>query len=163
MITVTDEAASKIKETAEDEKIEPTLRMRILGGGCSGFQYDLYFADDSEITSMDEEFQEKGVKIIVDPISMQYLDGTNLGYTETAMSGAFTFNNPNISGSCGCGSSVAFQLLSNIEEIDKEWDRIIMCTNMINSYTRFYHNHYERDDKTVSWHLEHELKKKFGE
>lgn len=104
MITITDNAASKVKEIADAESLQGQgLRLRVVGGGCSGFSYDLYFEDKP--TDMDETFSSNGVELYVDPLSFQYLDGTEIDYVETLHGSGFKFNNPNIKGSCGCGSS----------------------------------------------------------
>lgn len=104
MITITEKAASKVQEIAKDENLEGQgLRLRVLGGGCSGFQYDLYFED--QIGEMDEQFESRGVKLYVDPMSFQYLEGTEIDYVEGSHGQGFKFNNPKATGSCGCGSS----------------------------------------------------------
>jgi iron-sulfur cluster insertion protein len=79
------------------------LRLRVIGGGCAGFSYDLYFEDAP--TDMDEEFESNGVKLFVDPLSYQYLEDTEIDYVEETHASGFKFNNPKSKGSCGCGSS----------------------------------------------------------
>ena len=107
MISITDRAASKVKEIAEAEDLASQgLRLRVVGGGCAGFTYDLYFADQT--TDMDEHFESNGVKLYVDPLSFQYLEDTEIDYVEGVHGSGFKFNNPNVTGSCGCGSSVKF-------------------------------------------------------
>ena len=107
MITITDKAAAKVKEIATAESLEGQgLRLRVIGGGCAGFTYDLYFEDKP--TDMDEQFEDRGIKLYVDPLSYQYLDGTEIDYVEGVHGSGFKFNNPNVTGSCGCGSSVKF-------------------------------------------------------
>ncbi|MDB5215893.1 MAG: hemY [Myxococcaceae bacterium] len=107
MITVTDRAASKVKEIADAEALtEQGLRLRVVGGGCAGFTYDLYFEDQT--TEMDELFESNGVKLFVDPLSFQYLEDTEIDYVEGVHGSGFKFNNPQVTGSCGCGSSVKF-------------------------------------------------------
>ena len=104
MITLTEKAAEMVREIAKAEQLEGQgLRIRVQGGGCSGFNYDMYFED--EVTDMDETFESRGITIYVDPMSAQYLDGTEVDYVETLQSSGFTFNNPNVSGTCSCGSS----------------------------------------------------------
>ena len=104
MITLTDKAAQMVHEIAKAEQLEGQgLRIRVQGGGCSGFTYDMYFED--EVSDMDEVFETNGIKIYVDPMSAQYIDGTVVDYVETLQSSGFTFNNPNVSGTCSCGSS----------------------------------------------------------
>ncbi len=104
MITITERAAEKVKEIATAESLEGQgLRLRVVGGGCAGFSYDLYFED--KIGDMDEEYQSLGVKLYVDPLSHQYLEDTEIDYVESAHGAGFKFNNPQVKGSCGCGSS----------------------------------------------------------
>ena len=104
MITITEFAAEKVQEIAQAEGLAGQgLRLRVIGGGCAGFQYDLYFEDKP--TDMDESFESNGVRLYVDPLSYQYLDGTEIDFVETASGAGFKFGNPNISGTCGCGSS----------------------------------------------------------
>jgi|SRR5688572_9455270 iron-sulfur cluster insertion protein len=104
MISITQVAAAKVHEIAEAEGLlEQGLRLRVIGGGCAGFQYDLYF--EEKPTDFDEHFESKGVRLYIDPLSYQYLDGTEIDYVEGAMGAGFKFGNPNVSSSCGCGSS----------------------------------------------------------
>ena len=106
MITLTEKAAEKVKEIAVDESLQGQgIRLRVIGGGCSGFTYDLYF--EEEVGEMDETFDSNGVQLYVDPMSFQYLDGTEIDYVESLQGAGFKFNNPNIAGTCGCGSSFA--------------------------------------------------------
>jgi len=105
MITITEIAANKILEIAAEEGLEGNhLRVKILGGGCGGFQYDLQF-EDGEPLPMDEVFEDKGVKIVSDPLSYQYLNGSEITFLDGLYESGFKFVNPNISSSCGCGSS----------------------------------------------------------
>jgi len=107
MIMMTDRAAEKVREIAQAEDLTSQgLRLRVVGGGCAGFTYDLYFEDQT--TDMDEQFESKGVKLFVDPLSFQYLTDTEIDYVEGVHGAGFKFNNPNVTGSCGCGSSVKF-------------------------------------------------------
>lgn len=104
MISLTPLAADKVKSIAQSESLEGQgLRLRVIGGGCAGFQYDLYFEDRP--TDMDERFESHGIDLYVDPLSYQYLDGTEVDFVETDHGSGFKFCNPNMSGSCGCGSS----------------------------------------------------------
>lgn len=104
MITITERAAGKVKEIATSEALEGQgLRLRVIGGGCSGFTYDLYFEDKPG--EMDEQFESNGVKLYVDPLSYQYLEATEIDYVEELHASGFKFNNPNSKGTCGCGSS----------------------------------------------------------
>jgi iron-sulfur cluster insertion protein len=104
MISLTEKAAVKVKEIAEAEGLNGQgLRLQVKGGGCSGFQYDLYF--DEKPTDMDEIIESNGVQLFVDPLSVQYLENTEIDYVEGLQGAGFKFNNPNVKGSCGCGSS----------------------------------------------------------
>ncbi len=101
---LTERAAEKVKEIRTTENIEDSygLRLRVVGGGCSGFSYDLYFDQN---TPMDKEYAVHGVKLIVDQMSLQYLRGTEVDYIEGLQGAGFKFNNPNVKSTCGCGSS----------------------------------------------------------
>jgi iron-sulfur cluster insertion protein len=104
MISITELAATKVKEISDTEGlVGQGLRLRVVGGGCAGFQYDLYFEETP--TEFDEEFESNGVKLYVDPLSYQYLDGTEIDYVDGAHGSGFKFGNPNVTGTCGCGSS----------------------------------------------------------
>ena len=104
MITITEKAAEKVQEIANaEELLGQGLRLRVVGGGCAGFSYDLYFEDKP--TDMDETFEDRGVKLYIDPLSYQYLDGTEIDYVEGLHGSGFKFGNPNVKSTCGCGSS----------------------------------------------------------
>ena len=104
MIGITKLAADKVKEISEAEGLAGQgLRLRVVGGGCAGFQYDLYFEESP--TDFDEHFESNGIRLYVDPLSFQYLDGTQIDYVEGAHGSGFKFENPNVTGTCGCGSS----------------------------------------------------------
>ena len=79
------------------------LRVGVLPGGCSGFQYGLNIEDEAGEDDMILESQ--GIRLFVDPFSLQYLQGTEIDYVSTFQGSGFTFNNPNAAGGCGCGSS----------------------------------------------------------
>jgi iron-sulfur cluster insertion protein len=104
MISITQLAAEKVREISKSEGLEGQgLRLRVIGGGCAGFQYDLYF--EEKPTDLDEEFESNGVRLYIDPLSFQYLEGTQIDYVETTHGSGFKFGNPNVTGTCGCGSS----------------------------------------------------------
>jgi len=104
MITITELAANKVKEISTSEGLQGQgLRLRVIGGGCAGFQYDLYF--EEKPTDFDERFESHGVSLYVDPLSYQYLDQTEIDYVESAQGSGFKFQNPNVTSTCGCGSS----------------------------------------------------------
>ena len=97
-------AASKVKELIEDEGNDALmLRVFISGGGCSGFQYGFTF--DEEVGEGDTVVENEGVKLLVDPMSFQYLSGAEIDYSEGMEGAQFVIRNPNASTTCGCGSS----------------------------------------------------------
>ena len=104
LVGLSDKAAEKVKEIRGEENIEDgyALRLKVQGGGCSGFSYDLYFDQPQEI---DRPFEIKGVKLIVDEMSLMYLVGTEIDYVEGLHGAGFKFHNPNVKSTCGCGSS----------------------------------------------------------
>lgn len=104
LVNITALAAEKVNEirTAEEIEDDLALRMRVVGGGCSGFSYDLYF---DEKTEMDREFSIHGVRVVVDEMSLMYLLGTEVDYVEGLAGAGFKFQNPNVKSTCGCGSS----------------------------------------------------------
>ncbi len=103
-VLLTETAAEKVREIRSEEGIEDemALRLRVVGGGCAGFAYDLYF--DAR-TEMDVEFSIHGVQVFVDQMSLMYLDGTEIDYVEGLLGAGFKFNNPNVKSTCGCGAS----------------------------------------------------------
>lgn len=97
-------AASKVKELIEDEGNDALmLRVFVSGGGCSGFQYGFTF--DEEIGEGDTVVENEGVKLLVDPMSFQYLSGAEIDYSEGMEGAQFVIRNPNATTTCGCGSS----------------------------------------------------------
>ena len=104
-VELTQIAADKVKEIREAEGLEDdmVLRVRVVGGGCSGFSYDLFF--DKPQPEMDKAIERFGVKLVVDQMSMMYLMGTTIDYVEGLQGAGFKFNNPNVTSTCGCGSS----------------------------------------------------------
>ncbi|ATG16473.1 TPA: iron-sulfur cluster insertion protein ErpA [Providencia alcalifaciens] len=100
----TDAAAIKVKDLVADEN-NPNLRLRvyITGGGCSGFQYGFTF--DDQINEGDMTIEKQGVALVVDPMSLQYLVGGSVDYTEGLEGSRFIVTNPNAKSTCGCGSS----------------------------------------------------------
>jgi iron-sulfur cluster assembly accessory protein len=104
MVTLTPRAVDKVKEiqAAEGITAEMALRVQVVGGGCAGFRYDLFF---DEARAEDQTFEHAGVRLVVDPMSLGYLTGTEVDYVETLESAGFKFTNPNATQSCGCGSS----------------------------------------------------------
>jgi len=102
-VTISDKAADKIKQMiVSQNKEEQGLRVKVVGGGCSGLSYKL----DFDIPKPgDRIFENAGAKVIVDTKSLLYLTGTELEYKETLMQSGFVFQNPNVKRTCGCGSS----------------------------------------------------------
>ena len=103
LLTVTERAATKIKELLAEEEDVSVLRVAIQGGGCSGFQYGLGFDRGSQ--EGDLELSMHGVDVVVDPFSAPYLRGAEIDYLDTIQSAGFAINNPNAVSSCGCGHS----------------------------------------------------------
>ena len=103
-ITVTESAASKIKDLlAEEGKPDSGLRVFVQGGGCSGFQYGFTF---DEIANEDDTVMTKnGVSLLIDAMSYQYLVGAEIDYKEDLQGAQFVIKNPNATTTCGCGSS----------------------------------------------------------
>ena len=104
MIDVTDSAAEKIKSMLEAQgQTEYGLRVAVVGGGCSGFQYKLEFEESP--TDMDQTIETQGVRVFVDPKSCLYLNGVILDYNDGLMGAGFKIENPNARTTCGCGES----------------------------------------------------------
>ncbi|SRR5258705_5043565 len=105
-LIVTEPAAVEIKKFMSGEEGLPEtagLRVRVVPGGCSGFQYSLNIEEESR--QGDFILDDKGVRLFVDMFSAQYLNGVQIDYVTNVMGSGFTFTNPNATGSCGCGSS----------------------------------------------------------
>ena len=103
---VTEPAAAEIRNFMSSEEGLPEtagLRVRVVPGGCSGFQYSLNIEEESK--SNDHVIESNGVRMFVDMFSAQYLNGVQIDYVTNVMGSGFTFNNPNATGGCGCGSS----------------------------------------------------------
>ena len=105
LIEVTEVAAERIHDLLDKEgKIETHgLRMKVVGGGCSGLRYELAF--DDEISEEDTQIERNGVRVIVDDKSALYLVGTTLDFVDTLQESGFKMVNPNAKNSCGCGES----------------------------------------------------------
>jgi len=102
-ITMTAAAADHVRKFLANRGQGVGLRLGVRTSGCSGMAYVLEFAD--ELESDDQVFEDQGVKVIVDPKSLLYLDGTELDYTKEGLNEGFKFNNPNVKDACGCGES----------------------------------------------------------
>lgn len=100
----TDNAANKVRELIEEEGT-PDLKLRVFvsGGGCSGFQYGFTF--DEEVNEDDTMVERGGVTLLIDSMSLQYLTGAEIDYTEGLQGSQFVIKNPNATTTCGCGSS----------------------------------------------------------
>ena len=103
-IVFTDAAASKVGELIQEED-NPELKLRVFisGGGCSGFQYGFTF--DEKIEDGDSQVVNRGVTLVIDPMSVQYLMGAEIDYQEDLQGAQFIIRNPNASTTCGCGQS----------------------------------------------------------
>jgi iron-sulfur cluster assembly protein len=103
LLSLTESAATKIKQLLAEESDVGVLRIAIQGGGCSGFQYGLGF--DTAAAEGDHEFEQHGVTVVVDPFSAPYLQGAEVDYVDSIQAAGFAVNNPNAVSSCGCGHS----------------------------------------------------------
>ena len=105
-LNVSESAAEEIRKFMSSEEGLPAtagLRVRVVPGGCSGFQYSLNIEEESKPN--DHVIESNGVRMFVDMFSAQYLNGVEIDYVTNVMGSGFTFNNPNATGGCGCGSS----------------------------------------------------------
>lgn len=105
MISLTTKAADKVKGILDQEKEslpQGGLRIYVQGGGCSGFQYGMVLDEAAE---GDEILELQGIKVIVDPMSLRYLDGAEVDYKDDLLGGGFAIKNPNAVSTCGCGHS----------------------------------------------------------
>ena len=107
-ITLTETAAREIDTIIGQQELDPErirLRVGVKGGGCSGFSYVLDLTENQK--DSDEILEQHGIKIICDPKSLLYLNGTTIDFKDEVMGRGFVFSNPNASSTCGCGSSFA--------------------------------------------------------
>lgn len=106
-ISISERAANRLNEIREEQKVsaDTPLRVSVVSGGCSGLTYDLDFDSKKEITEQDKQFEEHGIKVVVDMRSFLYLAGTNLDYSDGLTGQGFHFHNPNAVRSCSCGES----------------------------------------------------------
>jgi len=105
-VTLSETAAREIRNIIQQQELDAEkirLRVGVKGGGCSGFSYLLDLTESQKPT--DEQFEHHGIKIIVDPKSLLYLNGTTIDFKDEIMGRGFVFQNPNATSSCGCGSS----------------------------------------------------------
>jgi len=106
-VTLTAKAIEMVKLTRQQEGMDDSfgLRVAVMGGGCSGFQYALDFEQEARAT--DTVFEVEGLTVYVDPVSTRYLEGVTIDYVFGPMGAGFKFDNPKATGSCGCGHSFA--------------------------------------------------------
>ncbi|MFY9746142.1 MAG: iron-sulfur cluster assembly accessory protein [Acidobacteriaceae bacterium] len=103
-VRLTDSAVSKVREImATQDPLPAGLRIGVVGGGCSGFQYSMSFENQSGM--MDKVYDFNGLKVFVDATSLMYLNGCVVDYVETIEAAGFKFENPTVKSTCGCGSS----------------------------------------------------------
>ncbi len=104
MIQLTETAVSKVNEIMSQQTPRPQgLRLSVVGGGCSGFQYSMAFENNR--LPLDKIYDYEGLKVYVDQASLLYLDNCRVDYVETMEGAGFKFDNPNVTSTCGCGSS----------------------------------------------------------
>ena len=104
-ITLTASAAAKLKDVLTQKGLDDSYALRVFvqGGGCGGMQYGMTF--DNNPRADDEVYEQHGLKVIIDPISLFYINGSRIDYVESLMGGGFNIENPNAVSTCGCGSS----------------------------------------------------------
>jgi iron-sulfur cluster assembly accessory protein len=103
-LELTPVAVTKVKEILDQQEPKPMgLRVSVVGGGCSGFSYQMNF--ETQTNGIDKTFEFEGLKVFVDQASLMYLKGTKIDYIETLEGSGFKFENPNVKTTCGCGSS----------------------------------------------------------
>jgi len=105
LLTLTETAVSEVQKflDAENVGLQGGLRVQVVPGGCSGFQYAMRIEDSPQAN--DEIVEAGGLRVFVDMFSAQYLENVQIDYVNSVMGSGFTFNNPNATGGCGCGSS----------------------------------------------------------
>jgi iron-sulfur cluster assembly accessory protein len=105
MITLSERAVTELKDLmATQDKLNTALRVWVAGGGCSGLSYGMAL-DDSDPEEGDQVFEQDGVKIYVDGLSLNYMEGSSVDFVEDTLGGGFKVENPNAVSTCGCGSS----------------------------------------------------------
>jgi iron-sulfur cluster assembly protein len=103
-LTITEAAASKVRELLQERDLEGfALRVFVQGGGCSGFQYGMGFEEN--FYAQDKIIETSGVKLVIDPTSLMYMAGAEIDYVDSLMGGGFAIHNPNAVSTCGCGHS----------------------------------------------------------
>lgn len=106
-ISITERAAKRIKQIRKEQQIanDALLRVGVVSGGCSGLTYDLEFDTEANPDQEEQQFEDKGIKLVVDMRSFLYLSGTRLDYTDGLNGEGFHFHNPNANRTCSCGES----------------------------------------------------------
>ena len=102
-ISLTDTAAQRVRSYLESRGEAVGLRLGVTQTGCSGYSYVINYAED--IDPSDVVFEDKGVKVVVDPEALALIDGTEVDFVKNGLNEAFSFRNPNVTGECGCGES----------------------------------------------------------
>ena len=102
-VTISDRAARRIAEILQAETQPVALRVAVTGGGCSGFQYS-FALDDAQLDE-DLVVEKNGARVLIDPVSLDFLAGAEIDFTDDLIGQAFKINNPNATASCGCGTS----------------------------------------------------------
>lgn len=107
MITLTESAAERVRSYLERRGRGLGLRLSLKKTGCSGYAYDVDYADEEH--EGDVSFEDKGVKVLVEEGQLGFLDGTRIDFVRDGLNQMFRFENPKVKGSCGCGESVSFE------------------------------------------------------
>jgi iron-sulfur cluster assembly accessory protein len=102
-VTLTDRAARRIEEIVAEEPANTMLRISVEGGGCSGFQYKFDLVDTA--ASDDVVVEKSTAKVLIDPVSLEYLAGAEIDFVDDLIGASFKIQNPNATASCGCGTS----------------------------------------------------------
>ncbi len=102
-ISLTESAANRVRKLLDGRDDAVGLRLGVKKTGCSGYSYVINYAD--EVGAADVVFEDKGVKVVVDPEALRLIDGTEVDFVRNGLNEAFSFRNPNITGECGCGES----------------------------------------------------------
>src|SRR5579862_4625165 len=104
-VSVTDRAARRIGEILRGEPVGTMLRVSVEGGGCSGFQYK--FDTERERAADDIVIEKHGATVLIDPVSLEYMAGSEIDFVDDLIGSSFKVNNPKATASCGCGTSFA--------------------------------------------------------
>jgi len=111
-VTITPAAIQRIRSLMEKDA-STGLRIGVKKGGCAGMEYTMEFAN--EIISMDEVIEQDGARVMIAPMAQMFLFGTEIDYTSSLLESGFKFNNPNVVDACGCGESIKFKDISELE------------------------------------------------